>query len=137
MGITIQTMKQYYTTTTYGGSAATYIIKKNGTLAYFDADDDDVIGARNVFKALGDALHIILSIAPIVAPEPLLAQRALEVGSGIAVRLNTADQKGSNIPLGKGGHILFCQVTAEILMGFAAHGFTPVHCLGFGIACAL
>ena len=37
----IQTVKQYYTTTTYGGSAATYIIKKNGTLAYFDADSDD------------------------------------------------------------------------------------------------
>ena len=34
----IQTVKQYYTTTTYGGSAATYIIKSNGTLAYFDAD---------------------------------------------------------------------------------------------------
>ena len=48
----IQTLKQYYTTTTYGGSAATYIIKKNGTLAYFDADNDDVIGARNVNKAL-------------------------------------------------------------------------------------
>ena len=48
----IQTVKQYYTTTTYGGSAATYFIKNNGTLAYFDADDDDVIGARNVFKAL-------------------------------------------------------------------------------------
>ena len=48
----IQTVKQYYTTTTYGGSAATYIIKKNGTLAYFDADNDDVIGARNIYKAL-------------------------------------------------------------------------------------
>ena len=48
----IQTVKQYYTTATYGGSAATYIIKKNGTLAYFDADNDDVIGARNIYKAL-------------------------------------------------------------------------------------
>ena len=54
----IHTMKQYYTTTTYGGSAATYIIKKNGTLAYFDADSDDVIGARNVFKALEEAEYI-------------------------------------------------------------------------------
>ena len=54
----IQTVKQYYTTTTYGGSAATYIIKKNGTLAYFDADDDDVIGARNIFKALEEAEYV-------------------------------------------------------------------------------
>ena len=48
----IQTVKQYYTTTTYGGKAATYIIKENGTLAYFDAVEDDVIGARNIYKAL-------------------------------------------------------------------------------------
>ena len=54
----IQTVKQYYTTTTYGGKAATYIIKKNGTLAYFDADSDDVIGARNVYKALEEAEYV-------------------------------------------------------------------------------
>ena len=54
----IQTMKQYYTTTTYGGRAATYIIKENGTLAYFDADEDDVIGARNIFKALGEVEYV-------------------------------------------------------------------------------
>ena len=54
----IQTVKQYYTTTTYGGSAATYIIKDNGTLAYFDADDDDVIGARNIFKALREVEYV-------------------------------------------------------------------------------
>ena len=54
----IQTVKQYYTTTTYGGSAATYVIKKNGTLAYFDADDDDVIGARNIYKALEEAEYV-------------------------------------------------------------------------------
>ena len=54
----IKTVKQYYTTTTYGGSAATYIIKSNGTLAYFDADEDDVIGARNVYKALREAEYV-------------------------------------------------------------------------------
>lgn len=54
----IKTVKQYYTTTTYGGNAATYFIKNNGTLAYFDADDDDVIGARNVFKALGEVEYV-------------------------------------------------------------------------------
>ena len=54
----IQTLKQYYTTTTYGGSAATYIIQKNGTLAYFDAANDDVIGARNIYKALEEAEYI-------------------------------------------------------------------------------
>ena len=54
----IETVKQYYTTTTYGGSAATYIIKQNGTLAYFDAADDDVIGARNIYKALEEAEYV-------------------------------------------------------------------------------
>ena len=54
----IKTVKQYYTTTTYGGSAATYIIKSNGTLAYYDADEADVIGARNVYKALREAEHV-------------------------------------------------------------------------------
>ena len=54
----IQTVRQYYTTTTYGGSAATYFIKNNGTLAYYDADDYDVIGARNVFKALEELEYV-------------------------------------------------------------------------------
>ena len=54
----IATLKKYYTTETYGGNAATYIIKKNGTLAYYDAEDADIIGARNVFKALEEAEHI-------------------------------------------------------------------------------
>ena len=54
----IKTLKQYYTTATYGGKAATYIIKKNGTLAYYDAESDDVIGARNIYKALGEAEYI-------------------------------------------------------------------------------
>ena len=54
----IQTMKQYYTTTTYGGSAATYIIRNNGTLAYFDAADADVISSRNIYKALREVEYI-------------------------------------------------------------------------------
>ena len=54
----IKTVKQYYTTMTYGGNAATYFIKNNGTLAYFDADADDAIGARNVFKALSEVEYV-------------------------------------------------------------------------------
>ena len=54
----IKTVKQYYTTTTYGGSAATYIIKDNGTLAYYDAEEDDIIGKRNVYKALREAEYV-------------------------------------------------------------------------------
>lgn len=53
----IETLKKYYTTETYGGNAATYIIKKNGTMAYYDADDD-IFGVRNIFKALGEAEYI-------------------------------------------------------------------------------
>ena len=54
----IQTVRQYYTTETYSGKAATYIIKNNGTLAYFDADNDDVIGARNIYKALREVEYV-------------------------------------------------------------------------------
>ena len=54
----IQTVKQYYTTTTYGGSAATYIIRENGILAYYDAVNEDVIGARNIFKALREVEYV-------------------------------------------------------------------------------
>ena len=53
----IETLKKYYTTESYGGNAATYIIKENGTLAYYDAEDD-IIGARNVFKALENAEYV-------------------------------------------------------------------------------
>lgn len=54
----IETVKNYYASTSYGGSAATYFIKSNGTLAYFDADDNDPIDARNVFKALNEAEYV-------------------------------------------------------------------------------
>ena len=54
----IRMMKQYYTTETYGGKAATYIIKNNGTLAYFDSDIEDVIGARNIYKALREVEYV-------------------------------------------------------------------------------
>ncbi|MGN0687023.1 MAG: response regulator [Oscillospiraceae bacterium] len=54
----IETLKKYYTTETYGGNAATYIIKKNGTMAYYDADEDDIFGVRNIFKALEEAEYI-------------------------------------------------------------------------------
>ncbi len=54
----IDTLKKYYTTETYGGNAATYIIKKNGTMAYYDANEDDIFGVRNIFKALEEAEYI-------------------------------------------------------------------------------
>ena len=53
----IESLKKYYTTETYGGNAATYIIRKNGTMAYYDADDD-IFGVRNIFKALEEAEYI-------------------------------------------------------------------------------
>ena len=55
----IKSLKKYYTSESYGGRAATYIIKSNGTMAYYDANDaDDVIGARNLFKVLNEAEYI-------------------------------------------------------------------------------
>ncbi|MGN0733786.1 MAG: hybrid sensor histidine kinase/response regulator [Emergencia sp.] len=53
----IQTLKKYYLTESYGGHAATYIVKENGILAYYDAEND-IIGARNVFKALDNAEYV-------------------------------------------------------------------------------
>ena len=53
----IRTIKKYYTTESYGGHAATYIINKNGTLAYYDADNEDILGVRNVFKALREGTY--------------------------------------------------------------------------------
>ena len=53
----ISTIRKYYTTESYGGHAATYIIKRNGTLAYYDADNEDILGVRNVFKALREGTY--------------------------------------------------------------------------------
>ncbi|MDO5787033.1 MAG: response regulator [Phascolarctobacterium sp.] len=54
----ISTIKKYYTTESYGGHAATYIINRNGTLAYYDAMQADILGVRNVFKALREAAYV-------------------------------------------------------------------------------
>ena len=54
----IETLRQYYTTASYGGKAATYIIKNNGTLVYYDSLETDVMGVRNVFKALREAEYV-------------------------------------------------------------------------------
>lgn len=54
----ITTLKQYYTTASYGGNAATYIIRENGTLTYFDSEASDLIGARNVYKALREVEYL-------------------------------------------------------------------------------
>ena len=53
----ISTIRKYYTTESYGGHAATYIINRNGTLAYYDADNEDILGVRNVFKALREGTY--------------------------------------------------------------------------------
>lgn len=53
----IETLKKYYTTESYGGNAATYIIKENGTLAYYDAQND-LFGVKNIFKALANAEYV-------------------------------------------------------------------------------
>ncbi|MGN0701880.1 MAG: ATP-binding protein [Lentihominibacter sp.] len=53
----INELRKYYVTEAYGGNAATYIIKDNGVQAFYDADDD-VIGVRNVFKALREAEYV-------------------------------------------------------------------------------
>ena len=52
----IAMMKQYYTSESYGGYASVYILKENGILAYYDAEEN-VLGARNVLKRLENAEH--------------------------------------------------------------------------------
>ena len=54
----ITTIKKYYTTESYGGHAATYIINSNGTLAYYDAKQADILGVRNVYKALREGEYV-------------------------------------------------------------------------------
>ena len=54
----ISTIRKYYTTESYGGHAATYIINGNGTLAYYDANNEDILGVRNVFKALREGTYV-------------------------------------------------------------------------------
>ena len=54
----ISTIRKYYTTESYGGHAATYIINRNGTLAYYDANNEDILGVRNVFKALREGTYV-------------------------------------------------------------------------------
>ena len=53
----VETLKKYYTTESYSGNAATYMIKKNGILAYYDAEND-ILGARNIFKFLEEAEYV-------------------------------------------------------------------------------
>ncbi|MDO4517022.1 MAG: response regulator [Bacillota bacterium] len=53
----METLQQYYTSESYGGKAATYMIKENGLLAYYDAEDD-IFGVRNIYKALDQAEYI-------------------------------------------------------------------------------
>ena len=53
----IEALKKYYTTESYGGNADTYIIKENGTLAYYDAQND-LFGVKNIFKALANAEYV-------------------------------------------------------------------------------
>lgn len=47
----VNTLKEYYATKIYSGNATTYIIKENGTLAYYDGKDE-VLRVRNIFKLL-------------------------------------------------------------------------------------
>lgn len=54
----IKEVKKYYTTNSYGGHAATYIIQPNGTLAYYDSEEEDVLKVRNIFKALKEAEYV-------------------------------------------------------------------------------
>ncbi len=54
----IESLREYYTIESYSGQIATYILNENGTLAYYDAEEADILGARNVFKALEDVEYI-------------------------------------------------------------------------------
>lgn len=51
----IESVRSYYTTECFSGEAATYLVRKNGLLQHYDAQRADVLGVRNVFKALREA----------------------------------------------------------------------------------
>ncbi|MGN0077722.1 MAG: ATP-binding protein [Coriobacteriales bacterium] len=50
----IATLRSYYSTEAYQGNASTYVVRNDGVMAYYDAESD-VLGVRNVFKALNSA----------------------------------------------------------------------------------
>ena len=66
-------------------------------------------------------LHISLGVAPVVAPEPLLPERALQVGGGVPVRLDTAQQKGPGTPAGLAGQVLVDEVLGQQTVAFSFH----------------
>ena len=53
----IRSMKKYYTTESYGGHAATYIINEKGNKAFLDASQGDILGVRNIRKALREGVY--------------------------------------------------------------------------------
>ena len=53
----IKSMKKYYTTESYGGHAATYIINEKGNKAYLDTSHGDILGVRNIRKALREGVY--------------------------------------------------------------------------------
>ncbi len=53
----IETLKHYYTIDSYGGHATTYFFQRNGTLTYYEANDD-TMDFLNIFQNLDEVKYI-------------------------------------------------------------------------------
>lgn len=73
------------------------------------------------FKTGRNPPDIGLGIAPVVAPKPLAPERAFQVGGGVLVRLNAADEKRPDIPAGRIVQIPLHQIMSKLLMAFCFH----------------
>ena len=73
----------------------------------------------------GNGTHEAPGIAVIVTPQPLAADGAFQVCSGIPIRLDASQQKGLHIPLRGVAHVVLHQVFSQTAVTFSAHVAAP------------
>ena len=74
-----------------------------------------------LLQAPGDAAHEMLGVFVVMPPEPLGPDRAFQVGGGIAVRFDAAQQKSGPVRAGNLGKIGIYKVIAQLAMAFSTH----------------
>ena len=78
-----------------------------------------------LFQPGGNGTHKAPGVAVVVTPQPLAADGAFQVCSGIAVRLNAPQQKRLHIPLRGVAHVVLHQIFSQTAVTFSAHVAAP------------
>ena len=73
----------------------------------------------------GNGTHKAPGVAVVVTPQPLAADGAFQVCSGIPIRLDASQQKGLHIPLRGVAHVVLHQVFSQTAVTFSAHVAAP------------